>query len=109
VRHEGPRDARALRRTVWGYGVGLGALQASLLADEPRRLLPLLRRVPSGLVRAMSGSGVHDSTSNSAETGYPIRLRLLEVAGLVWGPVALLLSRRRSPRPPTWQLWVDKG
>jgi GT2 family glycosyltransferase len=108
VRHEGPRDARALRRTVWGYGVGLGALQASMLADEPRRLLPLVRRVPSGLVRAMSGSGVHESTSNGAGAGYPVRLRLLEVSGLVWGPVALLQSRRRTRRPSTWQAWMDQ-
>jgi O-antigen biosynthesis protein len=95
VWHIHRRDMKSLRRQLFAYGVGLSAYLTSCLVERPQRLLDLLPRVPAGvrhLLSPGSGKNVHKSRA------YPKHLTLLEMAGLLYGPMAygrgLLRARR---------------
>jgi O-antigen biosynthesis protein len=95
VWHIHRRDMGSLRRQLFTYGVGLSAYLTSCIVERPRRLLDLLPRVPAGvrhLLSPASGKNVHKSRT------YPKHLTLLEMAGLIYGPMAygrgLLRARR---------------
>jgi GT2 family glycosyltransferase len=92
--HEHPSDPQGLRRRAFDYGVGLTAMLAKQLFGGPRR--PLLRAAPAGI------SYLFDPRSRknvSRGDGYPRKLVLLEVFGMLVGPFAYALSAYR-PRPP---------
>jgi GT2 family glycosyltransferase len=101
VWHIHRRDMRSLRRQLFTYGVGLSAYLTSCLVEHPQRLLDLLPRVPAGvrhLLSPRSGKNVHKSRA------YPKHLTLLELVGLLYGPIAygrgLLRTRRLRHAPP---------
>lgn len=108
VWHIHRRDMRSLRRQLFAYGVGLSAYLTSCLVERPQRLLDLLPRVPAGvrhLLSARSGKNIHKSSA------YPRHLTLLELAGLLYGPVAYGrgLLRARRLRDGTSSAWRAGG
>ncbi|MGN9912916.1 glycosyltransferase [Phytohabitans sp. LJ34] len=83
VWHAHKRELRALRRTIYAYGVGLGAVMAKSLvtADRVGRR-ELIRRLPRGIVyafwpRSPKNAGKRD--------GYPASLTALELCGMALG------------------------
>ncbi len=91
ILHEHPADPEGLRRRVFGYGIGLGAMLTKQLVSGPR--LPLLRAAPRGVRYALDPT----STKNAARGGdYPGKLVRRERLGMLAGPVAYLRSARAS-------------
>jgi GT2 family glycosyltransferase len=84
-----------LRHQLFQYGRGLAAVITKQLVAGTRRG-DLLRRIPAGLrylLSPSSGKNVH------RQRDYPRTLALLELLGMVTGPLAYLMSRRRSGVP----------
>ncbi len=91
VRHAHPREFGQFERRVWGYGVGLTACLSKILTLHPKLLPELVRKLPGGLVYALSPS----SEKNKDKPGdYPARLTRLELRGIAYGPLAYARSRR---------------
>ncbi|MFE0476470.1 glycosyltransferase [Streptomyces sp. NPDC058947] len=94
VWHRHRRTHDALRAQAFGYGAGLGAYLTGALVNEPRMIPALLRRLPRGiryaLVQARRKAEAETDTARSR------RLALLELRGLLYGPVGYLRSRRRN-------------
>jgi GT2 family glycosyltransferase/peptidoglycan/xylan/chitin deacetylase (PgdA/CDA1 family) len=88
------REGRAdLRRAVFGYGVSLTAMLTKHIVGGHSKAI--LRRVPA------AARFLHDPTSrkNSRKrAGYPRRYDWIERAGMLVGPFAYLVSRRRQAR-----------
>jgi GT2 family glycosyltransferase len=81
-----------LRHQLFQYGRGLAAVITKQLVAGTQRG-DLLRRIPAGLrylLSPRSGKNVH------RERDYPRTLALLELLGMITGPAAYLVSRRRS-------------
>jgi len=92
VSHRHPRELEALRRQVFGYGVGLTAFLTKSLIDHPGLTLAALRGLPAATLHVLDPS----SRKNAAlPADYPAELRRLERLGMAVGPVAYLISRRR--------------
>jgi glycosyltransferase involved in cell wall biosynthesis len=100
VWHRHRVDLEALRRQMFGYGSGLtGYLTKYLL--QPATALDILRRLPRGLLHMRRQLGRVDAPASRAapaRPGVPHRLRAAELAGLAYGPVAYLRSRRALRR-----------
>lgn len=95
VRHSHPREFAQFERRVWGYGVGLTACLSKTLVLHPRLLPELIRKLPGGLVYALSPG----SEKNVNKPGdYPGRLTRLELRGIAYGPFAYVRSRRQQRR-----------
>lgn len=92
VRHAHPRELEQLERRVWGYGVGLTACLAKVLAGHPRLLGELLRKLPGGLAYALSP---RSAKNEGKPPDYPTRLTRLELRGMAYGPLAYARSRGR--------------
>jgi O-antigen biosynthesis protein len=83
VWHRHKRDRRALRRTMYAYGVGLSAVITKTLLSDRAASRELLRRLPGGIGYAVNPN----SAKNSGKTaGYPPSLTALELLGMVSGP-----------------------
>jgi glycosyltransferase involved in cell wall biosynthesis len=95
VRHSHPREFAQFERRVWGYGVGLTACLSKILILHPRLLPLLVRKLPGGLVYALSPG----SEKNVNKPGdYPGRLTRLELRGIAYGPLAYVRSRGQQRR-----------
>ena len=93
VWHHDSRTPQALPDQAFGYGTGFGAFLAAALAAEPQLLPALARRLPGGIhyaARRRAGGGAGGSWSR--------RLTLLEIQGLLYGPLGYLRSRRQEHR-----------
>jgi GT2 family glycosyltransferase len=88
VWHEHPAGSSRLRRQVYSYGIGLGAMLGKQLIAEPRRR-DLLRVVPAG-VRYLRDPGSRKNVGKPS--GYPRELTWLERLGMIIGPVLYLAS-----------------
>jgi glycosyltransferase involved in cell wall biosynthesis len=88
VRHSHAREPRALRRQVFGYGVGLSAYLTKSLLGRPLLLAAALRRLPAAAAHVRAGP------AGAAPAG----LRPLQLVGMLLGPFAYLASRRRAAR-----------
>jgi GT2 family glycosyltransferase len=100
VWHRHRRDAASLASQAYGYGVGLGAYVASVLAHHPSAIGQAVRLAPAGLVYALH----RDSPRNAGLAGiWPRRLARLERRGMLFGPLAYGISRwhTRGVRPPS--------
>lgn len=104
VWHEHPGGRPRLRRQVYSYGVGLGAMLGKQLIAGPDRR-GFLRAVPAGL-RYLRDPGSRKNSGKPAN--YPRGLTWLERLGMVVGPALYLLSalmvqarRLTAPRPPS--------
>ena len=88
VRHDHPRGTKGLGRRAYRYGVGMGALIAKQLLRGPDRR-DLLGAIPAGVRYARDPS----SRKNAGKPArFPRRLDWLERLGLLFGPIAYLLS-----------------
>jgi GT2 family glycosyltransferase len=84
VWHQHKRDLRALRRTMYAYGVGLSAVITKTLLTDAARRRELLRRLPRGIAYAVDPR----SGKNHGKTAaYPASLTALELLGMAVGPV----------------------
>jgi O-antigen biosynthesis protein len=90
VHHRHHRDYDALRRVVFGYGVGLTAYLTKTLLDRPGSGLAMLRRFPAG-VRYAFDAGSARNERRAAD--FPRELRWLERAGMIAGPALYARSR----------------
>jgi GT2 family glycosyltransferase len=92
VWHQHPDGDARLRRQVYRYGVGLGAVLAKQLILGPERR-GLLRAVPAGIRYARDPK----SRKNAGKPpDYPRRLTWLERLGMLVGPAAYVLSARAT-------------
>jgi GT2 family glycosyltransferase len=90
LRHAHDRRMEDLSRQIRNYGVGLTAMLTKHLVEDRRTRRALVRRLPAGLVYALSPrSQKHASKS----ANYPFRLTLTEFAGMAYGPLGYLRSR----------------
>ncbi|HYB87565.1 MAG TPA: glycosyltransferase [Streptosporangiaceae bacterium] len=93
VWHRHRRDAASLTDQAYGYGVGLGAYVASILADHPSVIGRAVRLAPAGLAYVLH----QDSPRNAGLAGiWPRHLVRLERRGMLFGPLAYGVSRWRS-------------
>ena len=92
VRHEHQRELGDFRDRVWGYGVGLTACLTKASLANPRLLGMLVRRLPRGVLYALSPAS---AKNEGKQADYPRELTRLELRGMAYGPVAYLRSRRR--------------
>lgn len=96
VRHHHRRSQSAFTRQVFGYGVGLGAMYSSVVRKSPRHLVAMVRRVPAAirlLVRPRAERSV------SSMSSYPRSTLVVQIMGLVCGPIAYVRSVRKGRRP----------
>jgi O-antigen biosynthesis protein len=97
VRHRHSSDYLALKRQVYGYGVGLTAYLTKCVFDRPRLLPAAARRLP-----AAAGHVFAPGSAKNARlpAGYPPELIRLERLGMLAGPFAYFASRREAGRAP---------
>jgi GT2 family glycosyltransferase len=95
VHHLHRRDLPALERQIRGYGTGMTATLVALIAGDPRHLLGLASVVPLWLRSTLRP---HTGKRAKQASGYPRHLVGLELRGMLSGPLAYLLSRRRQRR-----------
>ncbi len=92
LRHWHRRDYEGMRRQAYGYGVGLGAYLTASVHSHPALLAAMVRRaVPA--VRHLVGPG--SAKNEHRDESFPRELIWRERAGLLAGPVAYAVSRRR--------------
>ena len=101
VWHEHPGGSARLRRQVYSYGIGLGAMLGKQLIASPRRR-DFVRAIPSG-VRYLRDPGSRKNVGKP--TAYPRGLTRLERCGMLVGPalyvVSAILARLLLRRTPT--------
>ena len=90
-----------LRRQIYAYGVGLSAHIAKVVVEDPRRLVELASLARSGIGYLLKPAS---PKNRRKAANYPDELSRLELAGILYGPVAYLRGRllarrmRRMPR-----------
>jgi glycosyltransferase involved in cell wall biosynthesis len=89
VRHSHRRTSHEFMIQIFGYGTGLTAMYTSLVVDDPRRLITILRRVPLGLRMLLRPE---ERRSPSRFTSFPRRTKVYHLLGMAYGPVAYLRS-----------------
>ncbi|MFC1420351.1 glycosyltransferase family 2 protein [Streptacidiphilus cavernicola] len=95
VWHRPSRDLDALPAQAFGYGAGFGAFLAAAVANEPRMLPALARRLPRGVHYAATR---RRGAATAPDGGWSRRLSLLEVQGMLYGPLGYLRSLRQTHR-----------
>ncbi|MEV1288769.1 glycosyltransferase [Micromonospora sp. NPDC049679] len=95
VWHTHRRELRALRRTVYQYGTGLGAVLTKCLATEPTARRELLGRLPRGVAYALRPGS---EKNGRKQEGYPASLTALELCGLALGPAYYAVATARYGR-----------
>jgi GT2 family glycosyltransferase len=92
VHHAHRPDYPALRRQIHAYGAGMMACHLKTLLANPGISFSFARKVPSGLRFALSSG----SSKNSQKLNdYPRELTLLELRGMLYGPIGYVRSRRK--------------
>ena len=82
-----------LTRTMYRYGVGLGAMLTNGFTESPRSAGFMLKAVPAGVAHVFSPN----SRKNEKKTeAYPRQLTVLELVGLAISPIAYLRSRLKN-------------
>jgi len=97
VYHLHRREYAALKRQVFVYGSGLCAFLLHVMATRPGLVPALLPLVPGGLRYLLSRRSPKNCKKSAA---YPSELTREELKGVVYGPLAYLISRQRSRREP---------
>lgn len=99
VRHHHRRTKREFLVQLWDYGVGLSAMLCAVIARDPTQARPILRRVPYG-VRHFLRPRRERSVRHAP--GYPRYAVLIQLFGMLYGPLAYAASRaRRHRRAPS--------
>lgn len=90
--HQHRRNYDSLRKQMYGYGTGLTVFLTKLLVDNPKLFFDIAPKVPLGLKYAFAP----DSPKNRRKSkSYPRELEWLERKGMLYGPLAYLISRWR--------------
>jgi GT2 family glycosyltransferase len=89
--HEHIRDAAALRRQLFNYGVGFAAIMAKYLTSDPRFIGAFARSIPLALDRRRAGG-------SAPRTLLPRELAHAEHQGMLRGPWLYARSRRWARR-----------
>ncbi len=90
VWHSQRRSMDALATQIFSYGSGFTAYLTAALVHEPRMLPVLLRKLPGG-VRYLAARARRLDHDDGA--GWSRRLALLELRGMLYGPLGYLRSR----------------
>jgi hypothetical protein len=93
VWHPHQLDLPGLSRQIHRYGIGLSAALSKRLAGGRDERRAILRRLPAGLAYAVHPGS---AKNRSKGPGYPARLTLLELAGMLRGPITYGLARRSA-------------
>jgi len=88
--HPHLRSLRALSRQIHRYGVGLSAALTKRFVASREERRQMVRRLPAGLAYAVDPRSAKNA---GKDPSYPGWLTLLELAGMLRGPVALALAR----------------
>jgi len=88
--HPPYRNYAALRKQIYGYGVGFTAYLLKSVLDHPYLLFDLFIKVPRDLF--FQGIGLSQRNSKRAKQ-YPKELAWLERKGMLYGPLAYIQSR----------------
>jgi cellulose synthase/poly-beta-1,6-N-acetylglucosamine synthase-like glycosyltransferase len=91
VHHAHRRTYDELRTQVHDYGVGLTAMLTALVAEDPRHLVNIARRLPAGARLVLSPRSAKNA---GRRPGYPSELARLELLGMAKGPAAYWRARR---------------
>jgi GT2 family glycosyltransferase len=91
--HHHRRSLEAIRRQMFRYGIGLSATVTKWMLGDRRTALDVARRLPTGVVYVLS-PGSKKNANKSAD--FPRMLTMLELCGILVGPVAYVRSRRRD-------------
>lgn len=94
VRHAHRRDLRLVRRQVFDYGVGLGAVLTKRFLDRAERR-DMLARLPAGLNYLLRPSSPKNA---GKQANFPRSLTIAEWLGILYGPFAYVGSRRSRRR-----------
>ncbi len=94
VFHHHHRDADLLERQAWGYGASLAAYLTSIVHEEPRSLVSMLRRTPGALRHAIR------TTAAPADFTFPGQRRLAwrQRTAMLAGPLRYIRSARAVAR-----------
>jgi cellulose synthase/poly-beta-1,6-N-acetylglucosamine synthase-like glycosyltransferase len=99
VWHTHKRELQALRRTIYDYGLGLGAVMAKCLVTDRTGRRELARRLPRGIVYAVRPGSAKNARK---QVGYPASLTFAEMCGMALGPAyyawAVWTTRSRKGR-----------
>lgn len=91
--HMHRQDYPALRKQLRGYGISLTALLTRYLIDDPRLLVEFAARAPYGLYYML---GSRSPKNRRRRRDFPRELTLLERKGILYGPLAYVLSLRET-------------
>lgn len=93
VRHRHAGDLRALKRQVYGYGVGVSAYLTKCVLDRPSLLASAIPKMHKAIAHV-----VHPHSPKNARRppDYPVELVRLEWLGMLVGPFAYVASRRQA-------------
>jgi GT2 family glycosyltransferase len=102
VYHQHRRSYAALQKQFYNYGVGLTAYLTRNIYEYPQVLLDLFTKVPYDLLIDRS------TTLNKTTERYPKDLKKVALRGMLYGPLAFVLSRRSARKagmyyPPFWR------
>jgi GT2 family glycosyltransferase len=98
VWHRNRASLGELRHQLFHYGRGLAAVMTKQLIDGSQRR-ELVRRIPAGLGYLLSPSS---HKNQHRQRDYPRQLAAIELLGMVTGPPAYVMSRRRSRVLTAW-------
>jgi GT2 family glycosyltransferase len=90
LRHAHRRDIRAFERQVRGYGTGLTAMLTKHVLSNRVTRWEVLGRIPVGIAYALNP---RSPKNQRKPRGFSLRLSLLELAGMAYGPIGYLRSR----------------
>ncbi len=88
--HRHRRDLRGLSRQIHRYGIGLSAVLTKRFVASAEERRQIVRRLPAGLAYAVDPRSAKNAGKGP---GYPAWLTLLELAGMLRGPVAYAVAR----------------
>jgi glycosyltransferase involved in cell wall biosynthesis len=90
IRHHHRATYLDLHAQVRGYGSGLAAMLTKQILNRPRDFARTARRIPAGLRYVVDpGSGKNNAKSKD----FPLRLTLVELFGMLEGPLLYLRGR----------------
>jgi GT2 family glycosyltransferase len=95
VRHHHRTHEKEFRRQVFGYGAGLTAMYSDLIVRQPRQIIPMVALARTGLRQLKLSRSLRVP---SATPSYPSTTRLVELLGMMYGPIAYFRSRYRSAK-----------
>ncbi|HTK11595.1 MAG TPA: glycosyltransferase [Ktedonobacteraceae bacterium] len=96
--HVHRRSYSELRRQIQNYGVALTAYLTKNILDAPPLFFELLVKIPYGLFFTLSDK----SPKNKKKSlHYPRSLTLVELRGLLYGPIVYIRNRRKLTPAPT--------